>query len=289
MSPRFSRQYRRRSTMLALLAVTAGVAAFSASAQAVVVTHYPIFNLYTDSEVNLSTDSQMTFDFSAGKITPRLTGTLKTEGDRCYRVHLTSYDGTTLLHDKHGTSYCFDKAVHHERSIDLSEVPDARTDRVVVAVEKQDLKTKAWSTRQSQEAGVLPYMDPVRILGSGIDIGGAAFDATTGSPTGFNLIKWSIVDGNATASYNGTLHLDDFFPGCGRVELRYRDDAGTLVSTVDGATNCPVDKAHYAYTETLAAAASPRISQLEVAMQSSGDRGVTWGDVGTQTVSIGDF
>jgi hypothetical protein len=279
-----------RSLTLALLAAAFGVAVLAANAQAVVVTHYPIGTLYTDSEENLSTDSEVTFDYSGGKITPRLTGTLKTEGDRCYRVHLTSYNGSTLLHDKHGTSYCFNTAVHHERSIDLSEAPDAGTDRVVVALEKQDLKTKDWKVRQSAESGVLPYMDPVRILGSGIDIGGVGFDDVTGSPTGYNLVKWSIGDdGKATATYNGTLHLDDFFPGCGRVELRYRDAAGALVSTVDGATNCPVDKDHYPYTETLAAAASSRISQLEVAMQSSGDRGVTWADAGTQTVSIGDF
>jgi hypothetical protein len=280
---------RKRRAILAVLAVAAGVAAFAGSAQAVVVTHYPIALLYTDSEENLSTDSQVTFDYSGGKITPRLTGTLKTEGDRCYRVHLTSYAGSTLLHDKHGTSYCFNTAVHHEKSIDLSEDSDARTDRVVVALEKQDLKTKDWKVRQSAEAGVVPYMDPVQILGSGIDVGGFDFDTGTGNPTGHTLIKWSIVDGKATATYNGTLHLDDFFPGCGRVELRYRDEAGVLVSTVDGATNCPTDKAHYPYTETLAATASSRISQLEIAMQSSGDRGATWSDVGTQTVSIGDY
>jgi hypothetical protein len=287
---RRTRQHRKRSTMLALLAATLGVAAFATSAQAVVVTHYPIATLYANPEVNLSTDSEMTFDFSAGKITPRLTGTLKTEGDRCYRAHLTSYKGTTLLHDKPGTSYCFNKAVHHERSIDLSEDPDAGTDRVVVALEKQNLKTKDWTVMQSAQSGVLPYLDPVRILGNGIDVGGIGFDSVSGTPTGSTLITWSIVGGNATAKYNGTLHLDDFFGGCGRVELRYRDEAGKLVDTVDGAsTNCPVDKGYYPYTESLAAAASPRISQLEVAMQSSTDNGVTWADVGTQTVSIGDF
>ena len=281
--------HRKTRTTLAILAATIGASAIASSAQAVVVTHQPIPLMYLDSEVNLSTDSMVTFDFNAGKITPRLTGTLKTEGDRCYRVHLTSYKGSTLLHDKPGTSYCFNKAVHHERSIDLSETPDAGTDRVVVAVEKQDLKTKNWTVRQSATAGVLPYLDPIRILGSGIDIGGVGYDSVTGTPTGSNLIKWSIVDGKATAAYNGTLHLDDFFPGCGRVELRYRDAAGKLVQTVDGATNCPLDKAHYAYTETLSATPSTRISKLEVAMQSSGDRGLSWGDVGTQTASIGDF
>ena len=58
---------------------------------------------------------------------------------------------------------------------------------------------------------------------------------------------------------------------------------------IAASTNCAVDNDHYAYSETLAAAASTRISQLEVAMQTSGDHGVTWADVGTQTVSIGDF
>src|SRR4051812_47226730 len=117
MSPKFFRGKRRIS--LAVLAATAGMAASAASAQAVVVTHYPIALLYTDSEVNLSTVSQVPSDFSNGKITPRLTGTLKMESARCYRVHLTSYKGATLLHDKHGTEYCFNTTAHRERSIDL--------------------------------------------------------------------------------------------------------------------------------------------------------------------------
>ena len=280
---------RKLGAGLAVLAATAGVGAFAASAQAVVVTHYPI-SLWADPDVQLSTDAELTFDYSGGTITPRLTATLETESDRCYRVHLTSYDGSTLLHDKHGTSYCFNKAGHHERSIDLSEAPDARTDRVVVAVEKQNNKTKDWEVKQSQSAGYGLYMDPVRILGAGIDVGGPVFNSTTGVPSGYTLVTWSI-DGNgkATASYDGTLHLDDIFPGCGRVELRYLDEAGTVVDTVDGATNCPVDKAHYPYTESLSAAPSAQISQLEVVMQSSGDHGATWADVGSQTVSIGDF
>jgi hypothetical protein len=283
-------KHRKPAAILAALAATVGVSALAASAQAVVVNHDPIGTLSADPDLSLSTDSEVTFDYSNGEITPRLTGTLGTGGDRCYRVHLYSYNGSTLLHDKRGNSYCFNTAVHHDRSIDLSEDPDPATDTVVVALEKQNNKTKEWTEKSRATAGIALYMDPVRILGDGIDVGGFDFDAATGEPTGVTLVKWSIDDdGKATAAYNGTLHLDDWFPGCGRVELRYLDEAGKRVDTVDGGTNCPADKSHYKYTESLSAPASTQISQLRIAMQSSGDQGVTWQDVKTQTMSIGDY
>src|SRR5689334_18943160 len=75
-------KFRKLSTTLAILSATAGVSAFAASAQAVVVTHYPV-SLNTDPDVNLSSDAEVTFDYSGGTITPRLTATLGTESDRC--------------------------------------------------------------------------------------------------------------------------------------------------------------------------------------------------------------
>ena len=286
---------RKLGAGLAVLAATAGVGAFpAASAQAVVVTHDPVATLNAD-DVNLSTDSELTFDYSGdkitgGKITPRLTGTLKMGSARCYRVHLYSYDGATLLHEKHGTHYCFNSDGDRERSIDLSDVGDARTDQVVVAVEKQNNKTKEWEIKQSVKPGLaLGTWIPCRSWATASTSAAPRSTRPPGSPPASRSSSGrSTVPAAPTASYNGTLHLDDIFPGCGRVELRYLNEAGKLVDTVDGATWCPTDKGYEGDTEALAATPSALISQLEVVMQSSGDRGATWADV-DDVVSIGDL
>jgi hypothetical protein len=93
----------------------------------------------------------------------------------------------------------------------------------------------------------------------------------------------------ATASLGPTLFLDDMAGMCGRVELRYLDEAGKLVDTVDGAEWCPTTNADESHTQTLAAAPSSQILQVEVAMQTSPNvKKQTWSDVTSQTKSIAE-
>ena len=61
-------QHRKLSTTLAILAAAAGVSAFTASAQAVVIDSDSA-SLTTDPEVTL-TNGNMAFDFSGGLVTP---------------------------------------------------------------------------------------------------------------------------------------------------------------------------------------------------------------------------
>jgi len=277
--------YRRFSAALAIVAATVGASAFATSAQAVTLSDTA---LVAAAGPDASIVGNVAWDFTNGKITPSFSGTLGADDDRCFRVRMRSYDEDTLVQDKHGAKYCFKKEGHHEEPIELVGKADARTDRVDIAVEEQNLATDEWMPQADDDTALRMWDDLVVIDGDGIDIAGSGFDQATGRPTSgsWARVSWSLEDGRATAEYDGTEYLDDFFPGCGRVELRYLDEAGDLVDTVDGASNCPADKGFYPYHETLAAAPSPRITQVEVAMQSSGDHGVTWTDVETKTVSI---
>jgi hypothetical protein len=286
-------QHRKLTAMLAILAATAGVSAVAGSAQAAVVND-SVVQLTSDSDVHLY-PGHVDWDYSNGLVTPKLTGTMLMYNERCFRVSVTNWDGSKKLDVKHGAKRCIkNDSDTRQQAIDLSGVADARTDRVTVAVEEQNQTNDDWVVREESgkhwwDAELFPWMDTVQLLGDGIDLGGGTFDTATGNPTGSALVQWSIDDGEATASLSPTLFLDDMAGMCGRVELRYLDEAGTLVDTVDGAEWCPTSNAEESHTETLAAAPSSQIFQVEVAMQTSPNvNKKTWSDVTSQTKSIAE-
>jgi hypothetical protein len=286
-------QHRKLTATLAVLAATAGVSAVAGSAQAAVVND-SVVQLTSDSDVQLY-PGHVHWDYSNGIVTPKLDGTMLMYNERCFRVSITNWDGDTKLDVKHGAKRCIkNDSDTRQQAIDLSGVPDARTDRVTVAVEEQNQSNDDWVVREESgkhwwDAELFPWMDTVQLLGDGIDLGGGTFDTTTGNPTSSVLVKWSIDDGLATASLSPTLFLDDMAGMCGRAELRYRDEAGTLVDTVDGSTWCPTSNAEEHHTETLAAAPSSQIFQVEIAMQTSPSKNKkVWSDVGSQTKSIAE-
>ena len=286
-------QHRKLSAMLAVLAATAGVSAVTASAQAAVVND-SVVQLTSDSEVHLY-PGHVDWDYSSGVVTPTLTGTMLMYNERCFRVSITTWDGNTKLDVKHGAKRCVkNDSDTRQQAIDLAGVPDARTDRVTVSVDEQNQANDDWVVREESgkhwwDAELFPWMDVVQLTGDGIDLGGGTFDTTTGNPTGYAPVRWSIDDGDATASVSATLFLDDMAGMCGRVELRYRDEAGTLVDTVDGANWCPTTNAEESHIETLAAAPSSQIFKVEVAMQTSPNKAKkVWSDVTSQTRSIAE-
>jgi hypothetical protein len=293
-------QHRKLTATLAVLAATAGVSAVAGSAQAAVIND-SIVQLTSDTEVHLYPGS-VAWDYSNGVVTPTVTGTMLMYNERCFRVSVTTYDGNKQLDVKHGAKRCIkNDSDTRTQAIDVSGVPDARTDRVTVAVEEQNQNNDDWVVREESgkhwwDAELDPYLDTVRLLGDGIDLGGGTFDPSTGSPPSSAAVTWSIDDGKATAVVDETLYLDDMAGMCGRVELRYLDEAGNSVETVDGTAWCPTSNAEEDHRETLSAAPSPQIFQVEVAMQTSPANAApkkrVWSDViapltaGPQTKSI---
>src|SRR4051794_13598472 len=192
--------HRKVSATLAVLAATVGASAVATSAQAVTISDTA---LVAASGPDASIVGNVAWDFSGGKITPSFSGTLGADDDRCFRVRMISYDQDTVVQDKHGDKKCFTTEGHHDRAIDLVGKADARTDRVMIAVEEQNIATGDWATQGDDDTALRMWDDIVTIDGDGIDIAGAGFDQSTGHPTSgsWARISWSLEDGEATAEY----------------------------------------------------------------------------------------
>jgi hypothetical protein len=273
--------HRKLRSSLALLAATAGVTVFAASAQAVVIDTDPASVTGDPQGEATLTDANVAFDFTGGQMVPRLTGTLNADNadDLCIRVRLESYDGATFLHDKAGAKRCLNNDAHHEFSVDLSEDADALTDNVVVVVEKEN--AQGWSTADSRTIDQNIFDESLIVSGAGIDIGGPGFAA--GNPTSPATVDFSLDQGLVSATYDGDLHFDGF-SRCGRVKLRYLDEAGVELDKATGPQHCPPDLAHYAYYDVIASTPNALVTQVEVIMQSKS--GGSWNKVDSETVSI---
>ena len=275
-------QHRKLSTTLAMLAATAGVTVFAASAQAVVVDNDAV-SLTGDPEVTL-TDANLAFDFSGGLITPKLTATLEVDNgdDACFRPRLASYNGDTLLHDKPGTKRCIGNDLHHEFAINLPEDPDALTDRVIVSIEKDDGPQGSGRPRTS-----VTEPEHVRMIRSSSS-GRAWTSAARPSPgTRRHQRARRLVD----RQRGGDRQLHRVLPlrgfsRCGRVKLRMLDESGTQVEPVNGPQHCPPDLAHYSYRDELASTPSGDVVEVEVVMQTKS--GGQWNDVDSEFVSIAE-
>jgi hypothetical protein len=271
--------HRKLSTTLAILAATAGVSAFSTSAQAVTV-DTDSTSLTADPEVTL-TDATVAFGMSGGLVTPTLLGTLHAfkADDTCVRARVDSYDGATLLHSEHGVKHCLTDDLAHAWPVNLHGYSNALVDNVDIAVEKEN--TQGWSTLDDREHTMKTFADLVTVFGTGVDAG--AFGYAAGAPTSGATVTWPIVNGLVTPKYDGYVHFEGF-SRCGRVDLRIKDENGVQLAEVPGAQHCPPDLAHYAYRDTLNSYTSPLAASMEVELQTK--TGGTWNRVSSKTVSI---
>ena len=267
-------RHRGLSTALAILAAAAGLSAFASSAHAVVIDNVDA-SLTSDPNVTL-TDANVAFDFTAGVATPKLTGTLEAVDldGRCVRVRLSSYNGDTLLHSKPGTmrrprTTCITSGT--------STSPKTAT-RSPTGLSSRSREGRAGlvEARGSGAQDVRP-VGSVTLNANGFDLGGAFFSG--GTPTLPAVVSWSIDDGQVTPLYDGVLHFDGF-ANCGRVQLRYLDEAGAELDVLNGPKHCAPDNDYYSFGDRLDSFTSPLVSQIEVVMQS--DSGGEWSD----TVSI---
>jgi hypothetical protein len=271
--------FRKLSTTMAILAAAAGVSAFSASAQAVVIDNDGA-SLTIDPEVTL-TNGNVAFGFSGGLVNPTLTGTLRAVNadDACVRARVDSYDGATLLHSEHGVKHCLTDDLAQAWPVNLHGYFNAQIDSVTVAVEKEN--TQGWSTQDDREIRMDTFADSVTILGAGVDLGGFSYAA--GAPTSAASVDWPIANGQVTPSYDGYVHFEGF-SRCGRVDLRIKDENGVQLAEVPGPQHCPPDLAHYAYRDTLNSYTSPLAAKVEVRLETKS--GGIWNLVSSKTVSI---
>jgi hypothetical protein len=291
-------QFRTLKTATAILAATAGVSAFAGSAQAAVVDNYP-FYMNSDSEVTFS-GGNVKYDWSHSTVSAQVTGTLNVVNgdDASFRVRVDSYD----IHNNLLGASAYDTAnpdghhLHTDKAtsfpVDMSATAAPSIAYLKVALEKKSANT--WKTRSYYNVTLLLHPDDVKILGTGIDVGGNGFDRAKHEPTNSASVSWSIgSDGKLKATYHGWLHLDHgFSPLYGRVVIRALNAAGKALDTAEGASWQPITLAYESHEETLSVE-SADATRLQVAMQTAaGTDPVTgdlaWRDAGTQTVSVAE-
>ncbi len=285
-------QFRGLTTTLTVLAATVGLGAVAIGAQASAVVKPPVVDndgvtLIGSTELAL-TDGNVAFSFANGAITPHLTATLEGENadDLCVRARIDSYEGATLLHSAYSKKRCLKRDKPYTQAVDFSEVPDARTDSVIVAIEKEN--AQGWTTVDDSAPGFLDvktFADEVRILGLGVDYGGDAYAG--GVPTSSAHVTYDLDNGLATAQLDGFIHLEGF-SNCARIQLLVLG-AGPLspvAETINGPKHCPADLSHVSFHDVLATTPSGSLNQVQIVLQTK--NGGSWLNAGNQTVSIAE-
>ena len=250
-------QFRRRSTMLAILATAAGFPALSGSAQAATIQNF-WFEMHNDpaGEVSLS-DGNVAYDWSHSTISPHVTGTLKVvDGDDAnFRVHIDSLD---IDNNVLGSTYYtprpngFKDDAEHDFAVDMSPTAASNVASVKVMLEKDS--TGTWKEKDHVYVPVFRYpkADEVKILDTGVDVGGRSFDPLAHEPVDAAKVTWHIEDdGELTASYDGYLHLESNFSNTVRVQIRALNNAGAVLATDTGQAHYLTTPAYQSFEDKL--------------------------------------
>jgi hypothetical protein len=290
-----SMRHRRLGAMLAMLTTGAALTALAASAQATVVPTTDDTVVDNDPLAVSGThaslaDGNVAFEWGHGKVASRITGTVHVGGtDHArFRVKVDSYDRYGV---KVGTSYDVTDGTYKGPGdtfdVDMKATSAPYIHRVVVSVQKKP--DTNWITQGSNDLSYLTlHDDEVKILGTGIDVGGAGFDGR--DPTSSATVSYAIGDdGQLTETFRGYLHLKDTYPASGRIEIRALNPmTGFEQDSATSGTHTPDENGQQ---ETLSVKTSSD-NKLEVAMQAfladPATGAASWQDVGTQSVSVAE-
>ena len=269
--------HRKLTTSLAILAATAGVSVFAATANAVVVDNDPV-SLDGD-EVDL-TDGNLAWDHSNGRTTPKLTGRLEATNadDTNVRVRIDSYNGSEYLNTEEGGAMSVDDDTWQHWSVDRPGISNATTDRAVVAVEKETVN--GWETQAETTVVMNTHSDYFTVLRQGIDIAGTGWYA--GAPSTNAVLAWQIDNGLVTPTFNDMrLHMEDLGGVCGRIKVRYLTEGDAFLDSGKSTQRCPGDNNHYGYLADIPPYTSGEIGKVEVVAQTRA--GGQWNDSGPPT------
>ena len=289
-------QLRRIKTATALIATAAGVAAFAGSAQAAVVDNYWL-DMSGNPDLQFR-DGNMAFDWEHSVTSGHLTGTMKVikNGDNArFRVALQSEDGhgtqigDTTYDNEAGTLVRTTGA--KDIPVDMDATAAAGVRQVKVLLQKQ-IAGGSFVTKDYTYATVLTHSDDVTILGAGIDVGGPGF--ANHAPTDPASVWWTFEDdGQLTAHFTGTLHLDHgFAPLRGRISIHALNDAGTVLGSDTGDECKPKDLGYLScdYDLSVTTADAKRLkvtmSTSDGSTNKSGD--LIWTADGDQIVNVAE-
>jgi hypothetical protein len=278
---------RKLITTLALLAATAGISTFAATANAAIV-ETDDFTLDSD-HVDL-VDAQVAFHWTADGVTPKVTGTLVATdavGTRV-RVRIKSYtkDGVEL-----NTEYGNAMDVELDPDdwfVNRPGIADPLTDQVDVAVEQETL-FDGWVVQDEINIDMQTTDDWFKILRQGVDVGGSGWAG--GAPVFNSQVDWSIDDGEATVEFSDLrLHFDNALGSCGRIKVNYLADDGTVLDSAESNDHCPANNNHqsWAADPDIPPYTSSLLAQVEVIAQTRPGVAGPWGRAGAKTISIAE-
>jgi hypothetical protein len=263
------------TSAVAVLAATAGVAAFATGAQAAVIDNDTVTLGIADPATE-TFHGNLASDWTGGIVTEHLTGTLtyKEGNHACFRVSVTTFDfNNNQIEYKHGAGYCPTDDNSHSKTIDLTGAPAQLTHRMSVAVEEKDAKG-AWYANDHYDYYEVTAHDDLNVTVAGTN------QIASGE------ILWGLNTSNQSiGEWRGSLTLAGKTDP-GRIDLRYLDDKGNQVAEVHGRTVKPDDQGNYFDYEDLSAAPSSSAVTIQVLVQTK--NGKTWVDDNSTFVSFAD-
>ena len=127
--------------------------------------------------------------------------------------------------------------------------------------------------------------DPIIIESNGFDVGGSGFSA--GAPTDAAVVDWVVHDSGLyiTPVVRGSIHFDDVASSCARVRLITYDGWDNQVSETYSDEECAYRDGHVErpFEITLSGGG---MTEAKVTLQTLALNG-TWGNLGSQTVTLG--
>ena len=271
---------RKLTTTLAILAATAGLSVFAASANAVVVDNE---FLMLDSEEHDLSGGNLAWDMSNGLVQANVTGLLSIENgdDTCARIRRDYYNGDDHFDTQYSPALCAQDDDRHEWQVIYVGTGHALTDKVVVAIEKQSLND--WTTQDERTFRLNTFLDQFTVTRQGIDIGGD--DAFAGgAPVNPAEVTWPIDEGLVTPEFETWLHLDNLAGDCGRINVRFLTEDGDYLDSRASDHRCAPDNNHHSWRLEIPSYTSGLIGKAEVQAQTRVAN--RWATSGSRTVSI---
>ena len=232
---------------------------------------------------------RLTFDLSAGKVHPRLTGTLHlNDADgTCARMRLEYRDkhDNALTDPRYGGTVCAEDDRHRRFSVDLDPFADHEIHNVRVSVMRKTATD--WSTVDAGRYAVDGHSDDVKITEDGVDFGCIASPGILGGLPCPGTMNWHLDGAEVEPRLFGFLHLRNLAGTCARMNLRYLSASGSFLTARSGGEVCASDNGYHWAVIDLGPYASSKIAKVKIQLQTQGSNGA-WNVAGAQTVSIAE-
>jgi hypothetical protein len=221
-----------------------------------------------------------------GTLTPDAWGTLTMDNAKgyCARIRMEYFQDNVSVAVRYGGSVCPNDGGYHTYSVGLDPYSNPDIDLVKVSVEKQSGGSD-FSIIESFYSSPNTHANSIQIPGKGADFGGPTWSVVSAQPNDGTLY-WNRANGaEYTARLMGYIWLNNMGGVCARMNLRYYDESGALLTEKHGGSVCASDNSIHAYSVDLQPYTSSEVVDVEAQLQTQGTNG-SWNVVGSSWGSI---